>query len=211
MDRCTQRLFSGEGMGVRGANVGSRDVNWQLWVTAMAAVQNWAHMPHARCLRCWQPAKVHKTASFQLTHCQDSVLLQPAGGHCSKQRSLRLASISHTLPCLTSSSSCYMICCRRSLDAQRSPCAHGSGSSSGATSHLSSPAWDYSVHPNLQSREWPQKQHVTTLDLCTSVKKSSRLESCSGDITVVIHKKTAVMGKFFCEITAVITGMGQLL
>ena len=138
MDRCTQRLFSGEGMGVRGANVGSRDVNWQLWVTAMAAVHNWAHMPHARCLRCWQPAKVHKTASFQLTHCQDSVLLQPAGGHCSKQRSLRLASISHTLPCLTSSSSCYMICCRRSLDAQRSPCAHGSASSSGATSHLSS-------------------------------------------------------------------------
>jgi len=31
-DRCTRRLFWGEGAGVQGANVGSRDVNWWAWL-----------------------------------------------------------------------------------------------------------------------------------------------------------------------------------
>jgi len=31
-DRCTRRLFSGEVAGVRGANVGSRDINWREWL-----------------------------------------------------------------------------------------------------------------------------------------------------------------------------------
>jgi len=79
---------------------------------------------------CWS-----YVASFQLTHCQDSVLLQPAAGRCSKQHercvnvySSRPASISHTLPSLTSSFSfCYVICRRRSVDAQRSPCDDADG------------------------------------------------------------------------------------
>jgi len=122
-------------------------VGCDLWTTAMASVCRMRGVcvigsrlqsPQS----CWS-----YVASFQLTHCQDSVLLQPACRRCGKQhercqhllqpRSLRPTSISHTLPSLTSSfSCCYVICRRRSLEAQRSPCgdAGGDGSSAGATS-----------------------------------------------------------------------------
>jgi len=61
---CSTVVFGG-GAGVRGANVGSRDVNWRAWLTDDSRLQS----PQ----RCWS-----YVASIQLTHCQDSVLLQPA-------------------------------------------------------------------------------------------------------------------------------------
>ena len=63
---------------------------------------------HAKCLRYWQPAKVHKAAELYCIIPADSA----------------------------KTSSCYVICCRRPLDAQRQLCddAHGDGSSGGAAS-----------------------------------------------------------------------------
>ena len=60
-DKCTRLLFSGEGAGVRGANVGSRDVNWRAWLMDDSCSRPTV-LGHARCLRYWQPAKVHKAA-----------------------------------------------------------------------------------------------------------------------------------------------------
>jgi len=63
-------VFGGRGR-CPGANVGSHDVNWRAWLMDDSLLQS----PQ----RCWS-----YVASFQLTHCQDSVLLQPAGCRCSK-------------------------------------------------------------------------------------------------------------------------------
>jgi len=59
--------------------------------------------------------------------------------HILQPRSHRPASISHMLPSLTSSfSSCYVICCCHSVDAQRSLCDddHGDGSSCRAATRI---------------------------------------------------------------------------
>jgi len=112
------------GAGVRRANVWLRDVNWRAWFIDDS---NGFHIPHVASFHAKTRPAAASRWTLQQTTCQH--LLQPC--------TLRLASISHMLPSLTSSfSSCYVICRRRSLDTERLPCdnAHGDRSSGTAAS-----------------------------------------------------------------------------
>ena len=56
-------VFRG-GAGVQVANVGSRDVNWRAWLMDDSnSCSRPTVLGHARCLRYWQPAEVHKGAT----------------------------------------------------------------------------------------------------------------------------------------------------